>query len=298
VTPAGGACPVCGGQLVIPPTGRRPVYCGKACRQAAHRARLAAARAAERAAWIRRELAGDGTRPGGGLPGAPPAAGQRGGVEYDLGVAWLALFDAAARVRETPPGPGEVAGGWERDVARCADQVARLAHRAADLAAAHERAAAEFAAARAVLRRVDPDGPGGDETPAAAAGYVAGPAAARGATKPAGAAVAAVADRDALFDAVEDVVYLLDQARPDPVPDHVAAALETPASALAEILAGQDGNGPLGELTAAAAEVLAASPRRSELPGDVAAALDALARALPEPLPDPAPGAALSISIG
>jgi hypothetical protein len=261
------ACPVCGAPLTIPVTGRRPRYCGKACRQAAYRARRAAERAAERAGWLRRELAGGG------------AATT---LERDFSQAANALLGALADLAGGPPAPGAVVlpggwSGWEEHVAGAARQVARLAHRAADLAQAHARAAAEFETAQQVLCRGGRGRPGGDETPA---GSVPPRAARDRATKPAGPAAAAV-DRDALFDAVEDVVYRLDRARLYLLPDGVADTLEGPAAGLAEVFAGQAGDGPLGELTAAAAAVLAAARGCAGLPADVAGALAELAAVLP-----------------
>lgn len=55
-----GTCLECGAPLTIPPTGRRPVYCGKRCRQAAHRARQAAAAAKHIQRLSRQELAAAG----------------------------------------------------------------------------------------------------------------------------------------------------------------------------------------------------------------------------------------------
>jgi len=219
------ACPVCGGPLEIPAAGRRPVYCGKACRQAAYRARQAAERAVEQATWARQELARAGDR------------GQAEGLAHEFDHASRELFTALVRLHDLPPAsarlrkPGGGWSGWEEHAAAAARQVARLAHRAAGLARVHERAAADFQAAQAVLRRGGLAGPGGDETPP---GSVAARAAGDRATKHSGPPSAAVVDRDALFDAIEDVVYRLDRTRLYLLPEAAAEALEGPAGGLAE----------------------------------------------------------------
>jgi hypothetical protein len=146
-------CPVCGATVGRASTGRPAVYCGKPCRQAAHRARLAAARAAEAAGWFRRELAGPGYR------------GERSGVEDELARAASRLLGAFARVHDYPlPGKDTVCSGWEASVIKEADRVRRLASRACDLAEAHMRQAGEFAAATAMFRRAEASAPVGDET--------------------------------------------------------------------------------------------------------------------------------------
>lgn len=69
-----GACPVCSGPVERAWQGRPAVYCGKRCRQAAYRARLAAARLSE----FRSRVAGE-------LAQFVPRGGR--GQERDLGVA-------------------------------------------------------------------------------------------------------------------------------------------------------------------------------------------------------------------
>jgi hypothetical protein len=263
------ACPVCDRPLEIPDTGRRPVYCGKACRQAAYRARLAAARAAEHARWLRRKLAGD-------YRAGKPVDGMHAELQ-EAGSALTAAFYGLELDLADGDGDGGVPSGWEARLSASARTLAGVAHRIADTAHAHERAVAEFEAAQAVLCRGGRGRPGGDETPA---GSVPPRAAPDRATKPGGPG-AAVADRDALFDAVEDVVYRLDRTRLYLLPDEVAEVLEGPAAELAEVFAHQAGDGPLGELATAAAAVLAAARRCQGLPADVAGALAALASTMP-----------------
>jgi hypothetical protein len=259
---SGPACPVCGTGLQIPLTGRRPRYCGKPCRQAAYRARLAAGRAAETAARVRRELAGLGED------------GMLAGADQDLGRALLQLQGAAARIRDCDgllPDAETVPGGWEDAMARQAKTVIRLAHRVADLAAVHARAAADFQAAQTVFRRGNSAGPGGDETLQSS---VLSRRAADRATKPGGPAGL---DRDAVFDAVEDTIYAVDPGRGQAVPE----VLEDAVADLAEVFARQAGDGPLGELAAAAAKVVEAARGCTGLPGEVATAVGTLAAVLP-----------------
>ena len=165
-------CPVCGGGLAIPGTGRRPVYCGKPCRQAAHRARQAAARMADHAGWLRQELAGVGAR------------GQQTGLERDFHQVVNAMLAALARIHDYPRPTGDrVPSGWEPEVIRAADSVRRMAGRAFDLAGAHARAAGDFTAANAVFRRAPAPDPDDDET---APGFVAARGAGDRATEHAG----------------------------------------------------------------------------------------------------------------
>jgi hypothetical protein len=254
---------VCGAPLRIPLTGRRPRYCGKPCRQAAYRARLAADRAAALAAGLRRELAGSGS------------PDVHLGVEHMIGLVSRDVQRAALRARfdeETGLGTGVVpfGTGWEDEVADRARTLVTLARRAMDLATAHARAVADWQAAQAVFRRVGLPGPGGDETLQSS---VSPRAAGDRATKhgaPAGV------DRDAVFDAIEDVVYALDPTHGHEIP----ARLDNAAAGLAEAFARQDGAGPLGELAAAAA-VLDAAHGCAGLPAAVTQALDTLAAVLP-----------------
>lgn len=259
----GPACPVCGAPLEIPLTGRRPVYCGKPCRQAAYRARLAAGRAAEAAASARWGLAGSSSR----------SPDVHLGVEHAIGLVTDQLRHQVRRAHyaeETGLGADVVpfGTGWEDDVTDRARTLITLAHQAIGLATAHKRAAADWQAAQAVLRREPAAGPGGDETPH---GSVFARAAGDRATKPGGV------DRDAVFDAIEDVVYVLDPTRGHEVP----GALDAVAADLAEVLARQAGDGPLGELAAAAAAVLQAAHGRTGLPAEVTRALGTLAAVLP-----------------
>jgi hypothetical protein len=153
--------PVCGRPLAIPTTGRRPVYCGKACWQAPYRARLAAGRAT----WARRELSAAGDR------------GQAEGLAHEFGQPNRELVSALARLRDLPP------RGWEEHVTAAAREVARLAHWAGDLARTHARAAADYQTAQQVLRRGGLTGPDGDETPSTLPGSVSAQAARDRATK-------------------------------------------------------------------------------------------------------------------
>jgi len=65
------------------------------------------------------------------------------------------------------------------------------------------------------------------------------------------------------------------------VMDGPAAWLAAPLEELQRVFDGQDGNGPLGGLTAAAAAVLdAAAPLRTGVPAELAGSLERLAAAL------------------
>jgi hypothetical protein len=138
-----GSCPVCSGPVEYAGTGRRPVHCGKRCRQARYRSRLAAERAEEYAGYLLGQLA----QVRGEL------AEASGDTRSILGIL------------PAPGGPGALA--WPAgDAAAYADRMRRLASRVCDLAAAYRRAIAEAAAARAALRRAEASAPVGDETPA------------------------------------------------------------------------------------------------------------------------------------
>jgi endogenous inhibitor of DNA gyrase (YacG/DUF329 family) len=121
------ACPVCAGPVARGWQGRPPVYCGKRCRQAAYRARLAA----EYAARLRGQLAGCGAE----------LAEAAADVTSVLG-------NLPAADRDGVP------GWWTGDASAYADRTRRLASRVCDLTAAYRRAAAEFDAARAVFGRI------------------------------------------------------------------------------------------------------------------------------------------------
>ena len=54
--PLSPACPVCAAPIQASPRGRPAIYCGKPCRQAAHRARGRADHACLQLAWTERRL--------------------------------------------------------------------------------------------------------------------------------------------------------------------------------------------------------------------------------------------------
>jgi hypothetical protein len=122
--------------------GRPAVYCGKRCRQAAYRARLAAERAAGYAAWLREQLVTLGAELA--EPYGPDAINVFAGLPV--------------------PTPDEIPGQWAENALAYADRARRLASRAYDLTAAYRRAAADFAAARAVFGRAEASAPVSDET--------------------------------------------------------------------------------------------------------------------------------------
>jgi hypothetical protein len=104
------------------------VYCGTPCRQAAYRARQAAARAAEQARWLRASL---------------------GSAESELHTVLPAALAALAAVHDMPlPGDRDVPGGFEDGLMRQADAARRAWSRVHDLACDHARARRDCAAAR------------------------------------------------------------------------------------------------------------------------------------------------------
>jgi hypothetical protein len=153
-------CPTCGAPVQRAWQGRPPVYCGTPCRQAAHRARQAAARAAESARWLRSELFF---------------------AETELQGAVSAAFAALAAVHDVPlPGEHDVPGGFEDGLKRQADAAWKAWARVSDLASAHARARRDCEAARVRgFRSAEASAPVGDET---AAGSVARSPAAAAAT--------------------------------------------------------------------------------------------------------------------
>jgi hypothetical protein len=178
------ACPGCGGPLVIPATGRRPVWCSTACRQRAHKARAAADRHAADAGWARGQVAD-------AVATAVRLAGQ-------LAAAWQQV--------PAPGPPGEHgqavadAPGWETAIAAAAAGLEHAAHGAEIMAIQHSRSAAACRTARAAagLRRPEASASSSDETPAGSVTWNQLAAAATKAT--------ALDDPDALFDAVDDVI--------------------------------------------------------------------------------------------
>lgn len=279
---SGPSCPVCGTPLVIPPTGRRPVYCGTPCRQAAYRARAAAARAARDADWAREQLAA--------------AMLETGGLARQLDDAWAAIPPLSGQLARRDDDGAALAAGrrWEAGLAEAARELARAAYRTADLAGAHARAAGACRAARATGFRsgtgaassndgtltaaTTADGNGA----AARRGSVAQVAAAAAATEPGSPALA---DLDALFDAAEDIVTSAhpDTAAGSELPAAVTAAVED----LAAVLDATSGAGPYTGLIAAARRVLDAARAGThpigapDLIDFLAPAWDALDRALP-----------------
>jgi hypothetical protein len=138
------ACPTCGGPVQRRWQGRPPVYCGTPCRQAAHRARQAAARAAETARWLRASM---------------------GQAETELHRAVSGALAAVAAVHDCPlPGEYDVPGGFEAEVMRQADAARRAWSRVFDLAASHDRARRDCAAAQVRgFRGGEASAPVGDE---------------------------------------------------------------------------------------------------------------------------------------
>jgi hypothetical protein len=183
-TTAPPACPGCGGPLTIHATGRPPVWCSTACRQRAFKARQAAARYAADADWARGQAA--------------EAITAAGTLAARLAEAW----------RQVPPaGPAgdhgqAVAAGpdWEPAIAAAAAELEHAARRAATAAGQHARFADGCRTARSTagLRSPDPATSSGDGT---RPGSVAAVSAAAAATEP-----GVLADPDALFDAIQDVL--------------------------------------------------------------------------------------------
>jgi hypothetical protein len=250
------------------------VYCGTPCRQAAYRARDTAARAARDASWARGQLTTEISK------------------ASFLGSRLDALYRLLPR-----PGGGEdsaaLAAGppWEAGLAEAARSLARAAHRAADLADAHAKAAGTCRAARATgFRSATAAASSNDGTTAAAAagngaarpGSVARIPAAAAATEP---VHQALPDLDALFDAAEDIVA---SAHPDTAAgSELPAAITAAVGDLAEVLDATSGAGPYTGLIAAARRVLAAAgagtypAAAQDLIDFLAPAWNALGRALP-----------------
>jgi hypothetical protein len=176
------ACPACGGPLVTPATGRRPVWCSTACRQRAHKARAAADRYAADADWARGQVAA--------------AVAEVGTFARQLAAAWQQV--------PAPGAPGEhgqaVAGApaWETAIAAAAARLEHAARHAATLAGQHARYADGCRAARATagLRHPEASTSSSDETPG---GSVAPEQLAAAATEP------GVLDAGTLPDAAEDI---------------------------------------------------------------------------------------------
>lgn len=223
-------CAVCGGPLPDR-TGRRgrpASWCSTECRQAAYRARRAAAQAAEDAARLRERLA------------AAHAAVQR--AEGEMATAYGRAADAAA---EPGAGPSDHLTGWPRwetAVQQAAKQLSGAALRLGELAAAHQRARADHAAALASFHRPPAPRASGDEN------------------RP-----LVDVDTDELFDAVEDLVsaFVFEQ-----LPPEVAGALSPALRRLQGTFYDATGDDP-GPLAAAAAAVAEQIPRSALSSGEV-----------------------------
>ncbi|MEU8347860.1 hypothetical protein AB0C74_39700 [Spirillospora sp. NPDC048832] len=236
-----GHCAVCGGPLAVRAgrPGRPAAWCSKGCRQTAYRARQAAARAAERAAYARRRLA------------AAHAELQR--AEAAMAAAYGRAADRAAE--PAADAAEHLTGGprWETAVRDAAARLAAAARRLGDLAAEHDRARAEHAAALAVFRRPPAPRPSRDEIAPADV-----------------AAAVAVRDVDALFDAAEDVIAARDAGT---LPPDQVAALRPDLDRLAAAFgasSGDDASGLAEAAAALAAYVTPAALASGEVPDVVA----------------------------
>jgi hypothetical protein len=268
------SCPTCGAELPARSTGRPATYCSTSCRQSAHRARQRAQATAARGAEARADMT----------------------LNLECALAELqAARDALAEPLDTAPAGADwqapVPTGWESNVAELAAAAARHATTVADRLREHARAAADHRQAVAVagIRRMPAARRRADETPAAtgAAPSVVNTAAEDLATQPVpvdDAGAGAEVDRDALFDAIEDVVYELDATGAGHLlPADVAEALTAPADALADVFAEASGDGPIDGLLAAAGTLLTAAALvvdHEGVPERARAALTALADAV------------------
>ncbi|WP_185949052.1 MULTISPECIES: hypothetical protein [unclassified Microbispora] len=138
-------CPVCRGPIIPARTGRPPIYCGTACRQAAHRARLRAEQAREQAAHTRGRVASHVER---------------------LAALVEQLADAARPLDQDHD--DEMHTGWEQDVEDLAARCARLADQVTSAARDHRRLVVDYrhAAITAGFRDVATAAAVHDETPA------------------------------------------------------------------------------------------------------------------------------------
>jgi len=271
--PDPGGCPVCGGPVPdrTGKPGRRAVWCSKGCRQVAWRARSAAERAGRDAAAIAAQIAGGGY----------------GDVQNTGAALVAAVLEMCEQGDDLPVDVALRTGHrWERDVADAARSLAAAATRIAELAEQHAARAADYRRAHTVIRRAPASAPTGDESPAGNVGIVAATAAEASETNPPETPAVAVAgvDADELFDAIEDVVDVRDtpgvpqdllQDQDDVPGTSFADALEE----LADAHAAASGDGPHGELVAAAAAVVRSRP--PYLPACVGRAMDRLAAVVP-----------------
>jgi hypothetical protein len=243
-------CLVCGSPLHdrAGRPGRPAAWCSKACRQAAYRARKAAERAAERAAHIRGQL-GD-------------AHAELHRAEGQMATAYGRALDQAAEPGAAPT--DHLTGGhrWETAVEQAAAALRRAAHRLGDLAAEHDRARADYAAAMRTFRHPPAAEALGDETASAA--------------EPAAEAVA-VSDMDALFEAAEDVITAHISGT---LPAEMAAAWRPQLDRLEAAWQDASGDDP-GPLAAAAAALVSLLPASALAPhGEAPDVLARLAAAL------------------
>lgn len=236
-------CLVCGGALRAREgqPGRPSSWCSKACRQAAYRARKAAERAAERAEHVRGQL------------GAAHAELHR--AQAAMAIAYGSAADQAAEPGAAPA--DHLTGGtrWETAMQDAARALRAAAIRLGELAAEHDRARADYAAAMATFRHAPAPRPSGDETRRAEAPEVR--------------------DVDELFDAAEDVVSAHISGT---LPPEVAAALRPALQRLETAFQDATGDAP-GPLAAAAANLVAFIPPTAL--GEAPPVLARLAAALP-----------------
>ncbi|HEY0936706.1 MAG TPA: hypothetical protein VGD91_23610 [Trebonia sp.] len=253
-------CPVCGDTVQVRKTGRPARFCSTRCRQIANRAKLRAQAAVADAARARAELLAEIT-----------ALGQ---AAFALHHMLDAPSDTAAADTSAAAARGEdgwrVAPptGWEPGVAEAAITAARLARATSRAAGEHTRAAAEHRRAlrTAGIGLIEASAPATDETP-----------------PPAPAADPGGEVRDRFFDAVEDLIGVVDPTSgiDSRLPTGLADALDDPANTLTDVFVVQAGDGPLGDLAAAVAGVLAAAgPYRADWPVPLAEACDQAAAVL------------------
>ncbi|MEV0152065.1 hypothetical protein AB0H64_44655 [Nonomuraea sp. NPDC050733] len=133
------ACPVCAAPIQAATRGRPAVYCGKPCRQAAHRARGRVLQARRELAWTRRRLQ------------AHLDAFARLAAELDQAAVRLAAEDpgGADVDQEDALGAGDPGGPpstpWEPALAELARRAASLATTIAGAARSHRATAADHA---------------------------------------------------------------------------------------------------------------------------------------------------------
>jgi hypothetical protein len=144
------SCPQCGNRLPAPHAGRRPVYCGKACRQKAYWARTADDRAAKQARQLRAKLATADETLSAALGALAHARGQMTLAVKDAGEDQDVMLVTGHR--------------WESSLNAAAQEVQHAAGRIADLTRLHDHAATRYRDARARSARTGgsqpPDGRG------------------------------------------------------------------------------------------------------------------------------------------